>query len=347
MKLNRSLACRRAAGIDNLSAAANNGQVPALSQFVLMLAGVAASIQAVPAPVTPPPAVAPPATPAPAYVPERVFDTRTRTFTDFEAMLAELARADVVLVGEQHDDPNTHRLESALLQGLVRRNVPVTVSLEMFERDVQPVLDAYLGGRNTEDDFLKGSRPWPRYATDYRSLVEIAKDRAWPVIAANVPRRYASEIAKRGLEPLSALPATERTLIASDLQCPKDAYFDRFAESMGEHPGSNGTSDAAAAKRATVERYYQSQCAKDETMAESIASSFERYESAPGKPRLIVHFTGAFHSDFGTGTVERVRRRLPGRRVAVLSLLPLSSLDDLAPAADDLNRAEYLVYTIK
>jgi uncharacterized iron-regulated protein len=136
LKLNRSLACRRAAGIDNLSAAANNG---------LMLAGVAASIQAVPAPVTPPPAVAPPATPAPAYVPERVFDTRTRTFTDFEAMLAELARADVVLVGEQHDDPNTHRLESALLQGLVRRNVPVTVSLEMFERDVQTVLDAYLG----------------------------------------------------------------------------------------------------------------------------------------------------------------------------------------------------------
>ena len=71
-------------------------------------------------------------------MPERVFDTRRRTFTDFEAMLAELARADVVLVGEQHDDPNTHRLESALLQGLVRRNVPVTVSLEMFERDVQP-----------------------------------------------------------------------------------------------------------------------------------------------------------------------------------------------------------------
>jgi len=77
------------------------------------------------------------------YVPERVFDTAHREFTDFEMMLADVGKADVIFVGEQHDDPNTHRLESALLQGLVRRNVPVTVSLEMFERDVQPALDAY------------------------------------------------------------------------------------------------------------------------------------------------------------------------------------------------------------
>ena len=49
---------------------------------------------------------------APAYVPERVYDTQRGAF-DFEAMLADLVRADVVFVGEQHDDPNTHRLEQA------------------------------------------------------------------------------------------------------------------------------------------------------------------------------------------------------------------------------------------
>jgi uncharacterized iron-regulated protein len=318
--------------------------MPAVSLLVLLLAGVATPPQTQAAATTAQPRPTQTAT-AVTYVPERVFDTRTRSFTDFEVMLAELSHADVVLVGEQHDDPNTHRLESALLQGLMRRNVAVTVSLEMFERDVQPVLDAYLGGRNTEEDFLQSSRPWPRYATDYRSLVELAKDRAWPVIAANVPRRYASEIAKGGLAPLSTLPAGERALIASDLQCPKDAYFDRFAVTMGDHPGGEGRGAAdAAAERATIERYYQSQCAKDETMAESIAASFDRRGDATG---LIVHFTGAFHSDFGAGTAERVRRRLPGRRVAVLSFLPLASLDDLAPAGDDLKRAEYLVYTLK
>ena len=79
-------------------------------------------------------------------------------------------------------------------------------------------------------------------------------------------------------------------------------------------------------------------------MAESIAASFDRRRGGAGP---IVHFTGAFHSDFGTGTAERVRRRLPGRRVAVLSMVPLASLDDLAPAGDDLTRADYVVYTLK
>ena len=101
---------------------------------------------------------------------------------------------------------------------------------------------------------------------------------------------------------------------------------------MGEHPGSTTATEAASTSLATLDRYYQSQCAKDETMAESIAGSFERHD---GGPRLIVHFTGAFHSDFGTGTLERVRLRLPGRRVVALSVLPLASLDNLTPDGED------------
>jgi len=313
-------------------------------QLLLVLTAslaAAAAAQASPAPPQNPP----PAAANSEYVPERVFDTRAAAFSDFEVMLADLSRADVVLVGEEHDDANTHRLETALLEGLLRRRPALVVSLEMFERDVQPALDAYLGGRNTEEDFLKASRPWPRYATDYRPLVELAKVQTWPVIAANVPRRVASDIARNGLAPLASLPAPERAFVAADMQCPKDAYFDRFAAMMGEHPGSTpGAPADGAAQEAMIERYYQSQCAKDETMAESIAASFARRGSASGP---IVHFTGAFHSDFGTGTAERVRRRLPGRRVAIVTLVPLATLDGLTPSADDLKRAEYLIYTVR
>jgi hypothetical protein len=52
------------------------------------------------------------------YIPQRVFDSQRKRFTDFEMMSADLARADVVLVGEQHDDGNTHRLERAILEAL-------------------------------------------------------------------------------------------------------------------------------------------------------------------------------------------------------------------------------------
>jgi uncharacterized iron-regulated protein len=289
------------------------------------------------------PPAAPQATPA-AYVPQRVYDTSRQGFSDFETMLADLAKADVVFVGEQHDDPATHRLEAAILDGLRRRNVAVILSLEMFERDVQPALSAYLAGGTSEEEFLKVSRPWPRYATDYRALVEMAKSERWPVIASNVPRRYASDVARTGRAALDALSAADRALAARDLACPKDAYFERFADNMARHPMPGSEKLSADDKRAQTERYYDAQCLKDETMAEAIARGLG--ESGRG---TVVHVNGAFHSDFGHGTAARARRRLEGRRVAIVSILPIPAreIDTTSPSAEDLRRGDYLVYATK
>ena len=278
------------------------------------------------------------------YVPERVFDTRRKAFSDFEAMLADLARADVIVVGEQHDDPNTHRLEAAILQGLLRRRVRVVVSLEMFERDVQPVLDNYLAGTIPEQEFLSSSRPWPRYTTDYRPLVEIARAHKWPVVAANVPRRLASEVSKHGIRALDAFSATDRAYAARELHCPLDGYFDRFVAATSGHSSPELEKATEEEKDAAKQRMYQSQCLKDETMAESIVAAFK---AQAGKPGPIVHYTGAFHSDFGAGTVERIRRRLPNHRVGVVSIMAKEDLDSLSVSDDDLTRSEYLVYTVK
>ena len=96
------------------------------------------------------------------YVPQRVYDTQKKTWIDFEVMLADASRADVIFVGEQHDDPNTHRLETAILDGVQRRKLTPVVSLEMFERDVQGMIDGYVSGRIPEEEALKEARPWPR-----------------------------------------------------------------------------------------------------------------------------------------------------------------------------------------
>jgi uncharacterized iron-regulated protein len=286
-----------------------------------------------------PAAPAPPAVPVPStYVPNRVFDTAAGGFIDFEVLLASIAKADVVFVGEQHDDANTHRLEAAILDGLQRRKVTPVVSLEMFERDVQSLLDGYLAGRVSEEELLKGARPWPRYATDYRPLVETAKRRGWTVLAANVPRRIASAVAKSGKDALAQVVEGDRPFLANDLQCPRGAYFDSFAASMSSHPAGAQTTEQ---KEAMVERYYWAQCVKDETMAESIVQALEK------RSGVIVHYNGSFHSDFGLGTAERVRRRAPHSRIVVVSMLPVTDLDTLAPAGDDLKRADYLVYTSK
>ena len=246
-----------------------------------------------------------------AYVPERVFHTGRNAFSDFEALIADVARADVVFVGEQHDDPNTHRLEEALLQGFRRREIIATVSLEMFERDVQRLLDEYLARSIPEEEFLKESRPWPRYASDYRPLVEFAREHGWRVLAANVPRKHASAVAKDGLAVLDDLTPAERSLIARDIECPFDGYFDRFVESMGSHPMPGADNLSAEDRRAMHERFYFAQCIKDETMAASIVRVLQQPDRTPGP---IVHYTGAFHSDFFAGAAERVRRRAPAAR---------------------------------
>lgn len=284
-----------------------------------------------------------------AYVPERVFHSAQREFTDFEMMLADAAIADVVFVGEQHDDPNTHSLELAVLEGLARRRKDgIVVGLEMFDRDVQEPLDHFQSGRMDEQDFLKSSRPWPNYLKDYKPLVEFAIKQQWPVFGTNVPRTLASEVSKAGLDALNSRTGDETKWFAKDLKCPvDDDYFDRFAEAMGEHPERGKSSpDRTSAQRQSLERYYLAQCLRDETMGESIAQAYE-LAAAGGRRPLVVHFNGAFHSDYTLGTVQRVKRRLPGKRVVVLSMLPVESLDGLSPDKSDRKRADYLVYTLK
>jgi uncharacterized iron-regulated protein len=281
------------------------------------------------------------------YVPQRVYDTGDKKFADFEAMLVELAKADVVFVGEQHDDPNTHRLELAVLEGLARRRGSVIVSLEMFERDVQEPLEHLLMDHLPEEEFLKISRPWPRYATDYKPLVDFAISREWTVLAANVPRPIASEVSKAGFQALESKTDAEQKLFARERQCPTDDdYFKRFSLAMNDHPGAPGSpAPADAAKRQMTERFYFSQCLKDETMAESIAQTYSAGASG-GKRPLVVHFNGSFHSDFGQGTAARARRRLPGKKIVVLSVLPVKDLDVLNPDGNERKRADYLVYTL-
>jgi uncharacterized iron-regulated protein len=255
----------------------------------------------------------------PAWIPHRVYDAQHRRFSDFETLAATAAGADVVFLGEQHDNAGTHRIELALLEAVARRRSNVVVSLEMFERDVQPVLDRYLAGTISETEFLAASRPWPRYASDYRPIIEFARSQGWRVVASDVPRPMASRVATRGLDAVSNLADSTREWVARDLQCPtSDDYYRRFKVAMGEHPMGEGAP--------TVDNMYRAQCVKDETMAESIVAA-HRNPSAP----LIIQYNGDFHSDFGEGTAARVRRRLPDARVVVISAVPVASLDRLDP----------------
>ncbi|HEX6314951.1 MAG TPA: ChaN family lipoprotein [Gemmatimonadaceae bacterium] len=268
----------------------------------------------------------------------RAVDVASGADIPFEELVRRISGADVVFFGENHDDPETHRVEFGLLDALGRAGRRVILSLEMFERDAQPLLDDYLAGRISETDFLAKSRPWDRYVTDYRPMVELAKAKGWPVVASNIPRPMASAVGRKGLAALDTLTPAERSWAARDIQCPDDAYRARFMETMRGH-GSGGAAPSAGdtLPTAVATRFYLAQCIKDETMAESIVNA--RRDGA-----IVVHYDGAFHSDYRQGTVDRVRRRAPNLELVVITAVPV--VDQSAASSSGHNgRADYIIFT--
>jgi len=141
----------------------------------------------------------------------RVVHCRTGKEMTLSQLADELSARDVVYFGELHDNAAGHRVYAQLAALLVERRADVVLAMEMFERDVQGVVTDYLRGRVDEAKFLEHSRPWKDYARDYKPLIELAKEKKLDVIAGNLPRPVAAQVAnKEG----SASPFLPRTTTA-------------------------------------------------------------------------------------------------------------------------------------
>lgn len=239
-----------------------------------------------------------------------------------EKLAAKLQKYDFVFFGEWHGNAAIHQAENALLAALYARDPRLMVSFEMFERDVQSNLDVYLKGDIEEAEFLAAARPWPNYATDYRPLVDFAKEHGLVCVAANVPRYLAGKAARSGAGFEETLSEEERTFLALQVSAPPGAYRDNFLLTMQAN-GMHGDADNAD----LYERLYYAQCVKDDTMAESILQYRDRWPK-----QRIIHFNGDFHSREFLGTVERVKARQPKLKIAVISPL---SVDEKLPASPE------------
>lgn len=255
-----------------------------------------------------------------ASTPYRMVEPATRAELDVQAVADRLGDADVVFLGEEHTNDTVHGLQFELTRALAERR-PVVISMEQFERDVQGVLDRYLAGEIDEETFLAESRPWKNY-DDYRPAIELARERGLRVVAANAPRPLAAKVSKEGLESVQGDPDVAAEVVVED-----GAYRARFEEAMGGH-----------GEGMDLDLFFAAQVLKDETMAESIERVLT---AAEGEPPLVVHWCGKFHSDFGLGTVEALRRRLPELEVAIVSCSTGGVRRELE--GDDLERGDVLI----
>lgn len=73
------------------------------------------------------------------------------------AVLAAMAKRDVVLLGEQHDEDNDHRWQVQVLAALHAQRPNMVIGFEMFPHRVQPALDDWVAGKLTVKEFVDQS----------------------------------------------------------------------------------------------------------------------------------------------------------------------------------------------
>jgi uncharacterized iron-regulated protein len=241
-----------------------------------------------------------------------IIETESGEGLEFEEFINNVADADVVFLGEEHDNTTCHELQRWTTIALAKRR-EIKLSLEQFEADVQDSLNAYLRGDITEASFLEESRPWPNYEEHYRPTIEWARENGVPVIAANIPRRIARKVSQGAGEELQVL-GDEHAPWQMNTDDPP--YRARFEEAMGGH-GGTVSSD--------LDDWFAAQCIKDEKMAESIASEIRRSDlNAP----LVIHWCGRFHSDYRLGTVSRLAERRPELKIITVSMTKSDELSN-------------------
>jgi len=243
----------------------------------------------------------------------------------YRDIVKEASKSDVLFFGELHDNPIAHWLELELTKDLfMEKGKDLILAAEMFEKDNQLLIDEYFSGIIKESSFESEVRKWNNYVTDYKPLLNFAKDKGLEFIASNVPRRYASVVAAGGFEALQKVTAEGLKYIAPlpidydpELPCYKDML------SMG------GGSMAHAG-----ENLPKAQAIKDATMAKSIADSWQN-----GK--MVIHYNGSYHSDRHMGIIWYLNRYKPSIKVETITTVLQDNINKVDSA--NLHQADFII----
>lgn len=242
----------------------------------------------------------------------KIYDVKKQKIISLDDIVADMANANALFFGEEHNDSIGHYLEVTLFKKLAAAyGNKIGLTLEMFHTDVQPVINEYLAGMITEKNFIKEARAWNNYK-DYRPMVEFAKTEGIEVIGGNAAARYSNAVTKNGLEVLAKLPANSKQFLPPNaIDTLTGRYYEKFIGLLGGH-GMGAM------------KVYQTQNFWDATMAWSIA----KFAKA-NKDKKILQVNGRFHSDEKLGTYAQLKKYAP--KLKALNIAAFSSEDFTNP----------------
>lgn len=218
----------------------------------------------------------------------------------YKKMIKALSEADVILFGESHNDAIAHWMQNLVARDL-QSNAPISVGMEMLESDQQDGINGYLQGSTTVEELDKiGEGMWSNFSTDYQPLIDFAKGEGIPVIATNVPRRFARVVFKEGFTGLEKLSAEDKALIPA-LPVPYDAELPGYKAMLDMMPGGHGG-----------ETFPMAQAIKDATMAHFIVANKQ-------DGRKFLHLNGSYHSDNFEGIGWYLQEYAPELKVVTIT----------------------------
>ena len=270
------------------------------------------------------------------------FYNQTLKSTSYEKLLKQAAEADVVLFGELHNNPICHWLELQLTKDLRHlKGDKLVMGAEMFETDNGAALADYVGGQTSDEEFAKQARLWPNYDTDYRPLVDYAREQKIDFIATNVPRRYASLVARQGLAALDTISATAKKQmmplpLTVDLTLPG---YKNMLSMMGDNPAHGGSTDnphgtSDSAEQSPAANFARAQAIKDATMAYFILQNW-----SAGK--TFLHVNGAYHSNNFEGINWYLKKQKPELTILTISSVELENI--MKPEPENKNLANFIL----
>ncbi len=238
----------------------------------------------------------------------------------YQQMLKAMRNAEVVLFGEHHNNPIVHWLQYETTVDL-SKSKKLTLGAEMFEADNQVALNNYLSGKIDQKTFDTVARLWKNYPTDYKPLVDFAKENKLKFIATNVPRSFASQVFKNGFESLDALSSEEKSWMAP-LPIKYDANlpgYVKMMKMMGGHGGDN---------------LPKAQAIKDATMAYFILKNKENN-------KLFIHYNGAYHSDDFEGINWYLKQEKPTLKIVTISVVEAENVKKFE--AENKGKADFII----
>jgi uncharacterized iron-regulated protein len=245
-------------------------------------------------------------------------DTCEDLITSFPDALQNLAKADVVYLGETHDNPEDHQIQLQIIQELQRRNRKIAIAMEMFQQPYQNILNRYLAGKLSEQDLVEQSNykqwgyPWEYYAP----IVRFAREKQLPVLALNIPIEITRKVTRSGLE---SLTPQQRKLIPpfSEIRTDNIEYRQLLANTFKLHQHSGHGNSTG------FERFFLAQVLWDETMAAQVT----KFLKANPNYQVVV-LAGQGHIIHGYGIPSRVARRVQDKRLVQLCSVLLSPTKD-------------------